>query len=65
MKWLQSLVEIIIDPDRCPYHAEEFSNYELEKDKEGEFISAYPDKNNHAIDDTRYATNLIWRKRGQ
>ncbi|PKM70616.1 MAG: PBSX family phage terminase large subunit, partial [Firmicutes bacterium HGW-Firmicutes-18] len=37
MKWLQSLAEIIIDPDRCPYHAEEFSNYELEKDKEGEY----------------------------
>lgn len=65
IKWLQSLVEIIIDPVRCPYHAEEFLSYELEQDKNGEFISAYPDKNNHAIDDVRYALNLIWRRRGE
>lgn len=65
MKWLQSLAAIVIDNQRCPHHAEEFLNYELEKDKNGEFISAYPDKNNHAIDDVRYAANLIWRVRGQ
>jgi phage terminase large subunit len=65
MKWLQSLREIVIDSSRCPYHAEEFLSYELEQDKDGEFISAYPDKNNHAIDDVRYATNLMWRRRGQ
>lgn len=65
MKWLQSLAAIVIDPVRCPHHADEFSNYELEQDKNGDFISAYPDKNNHAIDDVRYATNLIWRRRGQ
>jgi phage terminase large subunit len=65
IKWLQSLKAIIIDLERAPYHAEEFLNYELEQDKDGEFISAYPDRNNHAIDDVRYATNLIWRKRGQ
>ncbi len=65
MKWLESRVKIVIDPVRAPYHAEEFSNYEYEQNKDGEFISAYPDKNNHAIDDTRYATNLIWRRRGQ
>lgn len=65
IKWLQSLTAIVIDPQRCPYHADEFLNYELEQDKDGNFISEYPDKNNHFIDDTRYATNLIWRKRGQ
>lgn len=65
MKWLQSLKEIVIDNERCPYHAEEFLSYELEQDKNGEIISSYPDKNNHAIDDVRYATNLIWRRRGQ
>jgi phage terminase large subunit len=65
MKWLQSLVEIVIDPVRCPNHAEEFLNYELEQDKNGDFISQYPDKNNHFIDATRYRTNLIWRRRGQ
>jgi PBSX family phage terminase large subunit len=65
MKWLQSLVSIVIDPERCPEHANEFINYELEQDKNGEFISEYPDKNNHFIDDVRYATNLIWRRKGQ
>jgi phage terminase large subunit len=65
IKWLASRAKIIIDPERAPYHAQEFLEYELEQDKDGEFISAYPDKNNHAIDDVRYATNLIWRKRGQ
>jgi len=65
MKWLQGLTAIVIDPVRAPYHAQEFSEYEYERTKDGEIISEYPDKNNHAIDDTRYATNLIWRRRGE
>lgn len=65
MKWLQSLVEIVIDNERCPETAEEFMEYEYERDKDGEVISGYPDKNNHAIDAVRYATNPIWKKRGQ
>ncbi|HZW02886.1 MAG TPA: PBSX family phage terminase large subunit [Anaerolineaceae bacterium] len=65
IKWLQGLTEIVIDPERCPYAADEFIDYEYEQDKDGNFISEYPDKNNHSIDRVRYATNLIWRKRGQ
>jgi PBSX family phage terminase large subunit len=65
MKWLQSLAAIIIDPERAPYSTEEFINYELEQDVDGNFISEYPDKNNHFVDATRYGTNLIWRRRGQ
>jgi len=65
MKWLQSLVAIVIDPDRCPYAAQEFEEYEYETNKDGEYITAYPDKNNHAIDFVRYATNRIWVRRGQ
>lgn len=64
MKWLQSLTEIVIDPVRCPYHAEEFLNYELLQDRDGEYISAYPDANNHFIDAVRYRTNMFWRRRG-
>jgi PBSX family phage terminase large subunit len=64
MKWLQSLAAIVIDHERCPYAAEEFINYELEQDPDGNFISEYPDRDNHFIDATRYATNLIWRRRG-
>jgi PBSX family phage terminase large subunit len=65
IKWLQSLKAIVIDPERCPYTAIEFTDYAYERTKDGEIIEAYPDANNHAIDSVRYATNLIWRKRGQ
>lgn len=64
MKWLQSLTEIVIDPVRCPSHMDEFLAYEYEQDKDGEYISAYPDRDNHFIDAVRYRTNLIWRRRG-
>ncbi len=64
-KWLQSLREIIIDNTRCPETATEFLEYEYERDKDGEVISGYPDKNNHAIDAVRYATNPIWKRKGQ
>lgn len=55
MKWLTDLEEIIIDPVRCPNTAREFTGYELEKDRNGNFKSGYPDKDNHSIDATRYA----------
>ncbi len=47
--------EIIIDPVRCPNTAREFSSYELERDKNGNFKGSYPDKDNHSIDAVRYA----------
>lgn len=55
IKFLQSLETIIIDPIRCPNAADEFYNYELERDNKGEFKASYPDKNNHCIDAVRYA----------
>jgi phage terminase large subunit len=64
-KWLQGLNSIIIDNIRAPYHAEEFLNCEYERTKDGEIITEYPEKNDHAIDDTRYGTNPIWRRRGE
>lgn len=65
MKWLQSLSAIIIDNRRCPETAQEFLDYEYERDKEGNVISGYPDKNNHHIDACRYGTNRIWKRRGE
>lgn len=65
-KWLQALDCIWIDPVRCPDTAKEFSEYEYERDaKTGEVLDGYPDVNNHHIDSTRYATERIWRRRGQ
>lgn len=55
IKFLQKLEKIVIDNVRCPNTAREFSLYEYEKDKLGNFKSKYPDENNHSIDATRYA----------
>lgn len=64
IKWLQDLEEIIIDPYRCPNAKREFTGYELEKDKNGNFKGSYPDKNNHTIDGTRYSLEdeMIFRR---
>ena len=56
IEWLRDLDEIIIDPARCPNAAREFSSYELERDKDGNYKANYPDRDNHTIDATRYAT---------
>ena len=48
--WLQGLSHIYIDKYECPETFKEFTNYEYERDKDGKFISAYPDKDNHGID---------------
>ena len=65
MKWLQSLARIVIDPVRCPDTWREFTEYEYERTKDGEILSGYPDENNHHIDAVRYATEPVWRRRGQ
>lgn len=65
MKWLSSLAKIVIDINRCPTSAQEFSTYEYQQDKDGNYISGYVDENNHCIDAVRYALNNIWKKKGQ
>ena len=65
MKWLQGLGEIIIDPDRCPFAAKEFIEYEYEQDREGRPVDAFPDRDNHAIDAVRYAMNRVWLRAGE
>lgn len=55
IKWLQDLRNIYIDKERCPNTYREFVGYEYEQNKEGHFISRYPDKDNHSIDAVRYA----------
>ena len=60
MKWLQGR-RLVIDPRRTPHAAEEFRNYEYDRDRNGNFISGYPDQNNHTIDATRYALERVIR----
>lgn len=64
IKWLQGLRNIYIDPKRCPDTYKEFIDYEYEQDRDGEFISAYPDANNHSIDAVRYALEKYWKRKG-
>ena len=64
IKWLQGLNHIYIDKRKCPLTYFEFSTYEYEQDKDGNFISAYPDVNNHSIDATRYALEKWCSRKG-
>ena len=64
IKWLQGLRHIYIDKRRCPNSYKEFVQYEYEQDRDGEFISAYPDENNHSIDATRYAMQKYANRKG-
>jgi len=64
MKFLQDLELIVIAPSRCPRAAKEFVNYALERDRNGEIKSQFPDKDNHSIDEARYALedDMIFNK---
>ncbi len=64
IKWLQGLNHIYIDKKTCPLTYAEFVNYEYEQDSQGNFISSYPDKDNHSIDATRYALQKYWARKG-
>lgn len=55
MKWLQDLDEIVIDKRRTPNAYREFTLYEYDTDRYGNYISRYPDRDNHYIDSVRYA----------
>ncbi|MDR3053312.1 MAG: PBSX family phage terminase large subunit [Coriobacteriales bacterium] len=54
VKWLQQRRAIVIDRKRAPLHYQEFIGYRAEEDEKGRF-KGYPDKDNHAIDEVRYA----------
>lgn len=63
MKFLQRRT-IVIDRKRTPHAYDEFVGYEYERNKDGDIISGYPDANNHLIDATRYALELVSRRMG-
>lgn len=65
IKWLQGLRHIYIDRRRCPESYREFINYEYEQDREGNFISAYPDYENHSIDAVRYGMEQHYKRKGK
>ena len=56
---------IVIDPQRCPHAAREFSEYAYPRDKKsGDVLQQYIDADNHAIDAVRYAMEPVWQHRG-
>ena len=64
VKWLQHR-RIVIDPARTPNAYREFVNYEYMTDKDGNFLSRLPDKENHQVDSLAYALDkLIYHQRG-
>ena len=62
MRWLQNRAHIYIDKQRCPNTYKEFVAYEYDRNKDGQFISAYPDANNHSIDAVRYGLSEIMNR---
>ena len=63
IKFLQGLSHIYIDPDRCPNAWREFSLYELEKDRYGDWKHEPPDKNNHCLAAGTFITLKDGRKK--
>lgn len=64
IKWLQDRAHIYIDKRRAPNTYRELVSYEYERNRQGQFVSAYPDKDNHAIDAVRYAMSEVMRSGG-
>lgn len=62
-KFLQTKT-IVIDPVRTPNAYKEITQYEYERDKDGNVISGYPDGEDHAISALRYAYEPLFNKRG-
>lgn len=59
LKWLQTRWEIVIAPERCPFAAREFAQYEYDRDREDRVLPRYPDHDNHTIDAVRYAMESV------
>lgn len=62
VQWLAGLRQIVIDPQRCPAAAREFSNYCYVTDRDGRPTADVPDRDNHHIDAARYALWSVWAR---
>ncbi len=61
-RWLDDLDFICIDPKRTPNIAREFENIDYQVDRDGNPKPRLEDKDNHAIDATRYALSEDMKK---
>ena len=55
VNWLRGLLEIVIDPVDAAPAADEFTQYEYDRFRDGTLKNEFPDRDNHWIDATRYA----------
>ena len=63
-KWLQGK-KLVFDIRRTPNAYKEFSQYEYERDREGNVVSGYPEgQEDHLIAATRYAFESLFNRRG-
>lgn len=62
ISWLQHRAHIYIDKERCPNTYREFITYEYDQNRQGEFVSSFPDRNNHSIDAVRYGCEPLSRQ---
>lgn len=62
-KWLQCRT-LVIDPNRTPNAYKEITEYEYDRDKDGNVISGYPDGNDHLISALRYQYEPLFNRRG-
>ncbi|WP_211329346.1 PBSX family phage terminase large subunit [Ammoniphilus oxalaticus] len=63
-EWLGDLDFICIDPQRTPNIAKEFENIDYQTDRDGNPLPRLEDKENHAIDSTRYAFERDMKRTG-
>ena len=50
---------LVVDPRRTPNVYREFSQYEYDADKDGNFLPSVPDRDNHTIDAAAYALTIL------
>lgn len=63
-KWLQRRT-IVIDPKRTPNALKEITEYEYDRDKEGNVVSGYPEgQDDHLISALRYSYEPLFNRRG-
>ncbi len=63
MRFLRELRQIVIDPERCPVAAREFTQCAFERGRDGRATGGYVDADNHTIDAVRYALERFSRGR--
>ncbi len=60
IKWLAGKT-LVFDTRRTPHAYKEFVSYEFDRDKDGNIISGFPDRDNHFVDASRYALESLIR----